>query len=236
MLEYIIYDVKKAIWKWSVMGLFPLLYVIALIMTFDMPMSVAIMNLMNALMPLLLMVVFADQFSADYINKTYKTLFTGIYTREALLFGKLLACLLIALLFGFIHWFMPVSIILAEGSPFIVSEQLRTLIQTELAYFAASVCLSSFCLMMGVFSKKFTITFVVCFVLFYDLIAQAMGVVASSAQRGSIQLIAALLPFQMVPLVLTTQQITGLQAVILITSGIGFLVVGMTRLSQQECY
>lgn len=235
MLKFIFYDVKKAVWKWSILGLFPLIYLVAIIMTFDMPLSTAVSNLLSALMPLMLMVVYADHFSADYLNKTYKTLYTGIFSREALMIAKVGSCTIIAYIFGFVHWAMPIPANLCEGKVFIDSIMLTKLPETLLAYTISGICLSSFCLMMAVFSKKFTITFVVCFILFYDLISQAVGMVANS-DLGTLSIVAALLPFRITPLVLTTLQISAMQIIILLTSSFVFSMIGLTKLSFQECH
>lgn len=177
------------------------------------------------LVPYIFLVICSFSLTQEFTNKTDKVVFTGIFTRNEIVFSKLISFLTTSLIcYGFYQLLNGIAGVF-KIELFLVN------LGTFLLY---AFTLGSFILLVSVISSNFIVTGIVTYVLYFDLILAIFKQALESDRSNAVKQIIVNLPFYIANTGFSIGSYTAKEAIIMLTCGSLFLTVACVIINRKN--
>lgn len=177
------------------------------------------------LVPYIILVICSFSLTQEFTNKTDKVVFTGIFTRNEIVFSKLISFLTTSLICYV--WYELLNCIVGG----IKAELLLVNSGTFLIY---AFTLGSFILLVSVISSNFIVTGIVTYVLYFDLILAIFKQALESDRSEAVKQIIVNLPFYIANTGFSIGTYTAKETIIMLMCGSLFLTVACVIINRKN--
>lgn len=177
------------------------------------------------LVPYIILVICSFSLTQEFTNRTDKVVFTGIFTRNEIVFSKLISFLTTSLICYV--WYELLNWIVCG----VKAELLLVNLGTFLIY---AFALGSFILLVSVISSNFIVTGIATYVLYFDLILAIFKQALESDRSEAVKQIIVNLPFYIANTGFSIGTYTAKETIIMLMCGSLFLTVACVIINRKN--
>lgn len=128
--------------------------------------------------PMILIIVYSSILNKEYENNTYKYIFTGKFTRSAIIVTKFLSLIIISIILSIICSLLSIIGLLWNGEAVIFSE----ILNKTLIFICFTLFVGPIAIFISILSRSFVYTLLLLFIMFIDYFNRILFLVANEVK------------------------------------------------------
>lgn len=194
--------------------------------------SMDISSIVLQLIPYIVLVTFCFSMTQEFRNKTDKIIFTGIYSRTEIIISKVIGMCTINLVLFVFYEITKVLFKLYSHNNYVFN--FNIFFNSLYIFVIYAFTFGSFVLLVSSITQDSIITGIVSYVLYFDLILELFGQALISSKNEMIKAVIRNLPFYILNTGFSTGNYNIKQSIILVGSGIIFLITSCVIINKKS--